>query len=189
MNYTDPNYLLYRLLMDYKASDIQEEQYRLEIIKFLSNSLDPFNRENPLGHITGSALVVDQDISSALLTHHRTLDKWFKLGGHVDENDHTPIYTGLREANEESGLQSLHFKYPYTGIFDVTVDYISHDRFIGEHNHLDVIILLLADINEPYQLSVRSSKELKWVKLTEAYKYNSMPSFLRLIKKAQLLKS
>jgi len=39
-----------------------------------------------------------------LLIHHRKLDKWLPLGGHV-ELDENPEQAALREAREESGLE------------------------------------------------------------------------------------
>ena len=38
-----------------------------------------------------------------LLIHHRKLDKWLPLGGHI-ELDEDPEQSALREAKEESGL-------------------------------------------------------------------------------------
>jgi len=38
-----------------------------------------------------------------LLIHHRKLDKWLPLGGHI-ELDEEPEQAALREAKEESGL-------------------------------------------------------------------------------------
>lgn len=39
-----------------------------------------------------------------LLVHHRNLDKWLPLGGHI-ELDEDPEIAALREAKEESGLE------------------------------------------------------------------------------------
>jgi 8-oxo-dGTP pyrophosphatase MutT (NUDIX family) len=39
-----------------------------------------------------------------LLIHHRQLDKWLPLGGHI-ELDEDPEHAALREAREESGLE------------------------------------------------------------------------------------
>jgi 8-oxo-dGTP pyrophosphatase MutT (NUDIX family) len=41
--------------------------------------------------------------SKILLIHHRKLDKWLPLGGHI-ELDEDPEIAALREAKEESGL-------------------------------------------------------------------------------------
>ena len=42
--------------------------------------------------------------SRVLLIHHRKLDKWLPLGGHI-ELDEDPEQAALREAREESGLE------------------------------------------------------------------------------------
>ena len=39
-----------------------------------------------------------------LLVHHRKLDKWLPIGGHI-ELDEDPEQAALREAAEESGFQ------------------------------------------------------------------------------------
>jgi len=51
-----------------------------------------------------------------LLVHHRTLDKWLPLGGHI-ELDEDPEQAALREAQEESGLavELLGERPPTTG--------------------------------------------------------------------------
>ena len=49
------------------------------------------------------AIFVVQD-SRILLIHHRQLNKWLPLGGHI-ELDEDPEQAALREAREESGLE------------------------------------------------------------------------------------
>ena len=51
---------------------------------------------------TVAIFVVAQD--RVLLIHHRNLDKWLPLGGHI-ELDEDPETAALREAREESGLE------------------------------------------------------------------------------------
>jgi 8-oxo-dGTP pyrophosphatase MutT (NUDIX family) len=50
---------------------------------------------------TVAIFVVDN--ARVLLIHHRKLDKWLPLGGHI-ELDEDPEQAALREAREESGL-------------------------------------------------------------------------------------
>ncbi len=50
---------------------------------------------------TVAIFVVQGD--QVLLIHHRQLDKWLPLGGHI-ELDEDPEQAALREAKEESGL-------------------------------------------------------------------------------------
>src|ERR1051325_6970351 len=49
------------------------------------------------------AIFVVRD-SKVLLIHHRKLDKWLPLGGHI-ELDEDPEQAALREAQEESGFE------------------------------------------------------------------------------------
>jgi 8-oxo-dGTP pyrophosphatase MutT (NUDIX family) len=49
------------------------------------------------------AIFVVRD-SKVLLIHHRQLDKWLPLGGHI-ELDEDPEQAAIREAREESGLE------------------------------------------------------------------------------------
>jgi 8-oxo-dGTP pyrophosphatase MutT (NUDIX family) len=51
---------------------------------------------------TVAIFVVHQ--SKVLLIHHRQLDRWLPLGGHI-ELDEDPEQAALREAREESGLE------------------------------------------------------------------------------------
>ncbi|MST00004.1 MAG: NUDIX domain-containing protein [Pedosphaera sp.] len=51
---------------------------------------------------TVAIFIVHQD--KVLLIHHRKLDKWLPLGGHI-ELDEDPEQAALREAREESGLE------------------------------------------------------------------------------------
>jgi 8-oxo-dGTP pyrophosphatase MutT (NUDIX family) len=51
---------------------------------------------------TVAIFVVEGD--RVLLIHHRQLDKWLPLGGHI-ELDEDPEQAALREAREESGLE------------------------------------------------------------------------------------
>src|SRR4029077_9516498 len=62
---------------------------------------------NPMAHIHEKidftvAIFVVHD-GKILLIHHRKLDKWLPLGGHI-ELDEEPEIAALREAKEESGL-------------------------------------------------------------------------------------
>jgi 8-oxo-dGTP pyrophosphatase MutT (NUDIX family) len=51
---------------------------------------------------TSSIFVVQED--RVLLVHHRKLNQWLPLGGHI-ELDEEPETAAMREAFEESGLQ------------------------------------------------------------------------------------
>ena len=58
------------------------------------------------GHFTSSAFIVHPATGSLLLHHHRRLDRWLQMGGHL-ENGETTAEAALREAVEESGLSDV----------------------------------------------------------------------------------
>ena len=58
------------------------------------------------GHLTASALVIDESRGKALLTFHKKLERWLQLGGHCDGDANLPG-AALRESWEESGIEGL----------------------------------------------------------------------------------
>jgi hypothetical protein len=173
------------LLEKYKAFDELEEQSQQRIITFVKTHKKCFENNFHLGHITGSAFVVDRDQRHTLLTHHSKLNRWFQFGGHSDGH-FNPLEVGWREAQEESGLASLEYIKGHEGIFDVDVHPIPARGEMPEHFHYDIRILLTADKNESYIVS-EESKDLHWVPLDEVKMYNDEPAFLRMVKKVTLL--
>jgi len=65
------------------------------------------SRDNAPGHLTGSALVVDEDRTRTLLTLHPRVGRWLQLGGHCEPADLSLRGTALREAREESGIDGV----------------------------------------------------------------------------------
>ena len=87
---------------------------------FVDSYPDCFNHSCAIGHITGSAWIVDRTGQRVLLTHHRRLRRWPQLGGHSAGNPDT-LAVALREAREESGLDVQMFDET---IFDLDVPLI-----------------------------------------------------------------
>ena len=170
------------LLNKYKPIDSPENKSKMDIIEFVKSNPKCFDNDYKLGHITGSASVVDEKIEYALLTYHPHFDKWLQFCGHSDGLSDV-LRTGYREAQEESGLKSLKFITGHEGIIDLDVHPIPPGGGMPLHNHYDVRIILMADRDEHFVVS-RESKELKWVKLENMANYNTQKAFLRLVGKA-----
>lgn len=131
------------------------------------------------GHLTASAWIVDAARTRTLLTHHRKLDRWFQLGGHVD-GEADLAAAALREAREESGLTRLRLVSPE--IFDVDRHCIPARGAEPEHWHFDVRFLIEADPAEPLGIS-EESKDLAWVRLEEVAALNPSGSIARMVRK------
>ncbi len=78
-----------------------------------------------------------------LLIHHRKLDKWLPLGGHI-ELDEDPEQAALREAKEESGLdvELLGERPPTTGPGTralLAPRFLDIHRISSTHEHIGMI--------------------------------------------------
>jgi len=85
-------------------------------------------------------VVHDQKV---LLIHHRKLDRWLPLGGHI-ELDEDPEQAALREAKEESGLEVelLGERAPTTEPGTralVTPRFLDIHRITDTHEHIGLI--------------------------------------------------
>jgi 8-oxo-dGTP pyrophosphatase MutT (NUDIX family) len=77
------------------------------VLAFLDAREDACLRECAPGHITASALVLDDTGGQVLLTLHPRLGRWVQLGGHCEDSDADIVAAALREATEESGVDGL----------------------------------------------------------------------------------
>lgn len=174
--------LLDELLM-YVPADDREAAMRKRLIAFVSEHPDALERALQIGHVTASAWIVDPTRSRTLLTHHRKLDKWLQLGGHVD-GDPDVRRAAMREAREESGLTSLRFVID--AIYDLDVHPIPARPGEPAHEHFDVRFAFEADPAEPLIVSAES-KELAWIGLDDLDAYDTDESVRRLARKTARL--
>ncbi len=95
------------ILTDWRAPDPGQDALRHAVLAFVLGRTDACHRECVPGHVTASALVLDDTGGRVLLTLHRRLGRWVQLGGHCDEDDTDIVAAALREATEESGVAGL----------------------------------------------------------------------------------
>lgn len=174
---------LMKLLVNYKTTYKEEEEYKQQIIDFLNNDEVFLGKGNKDGHITGSSWIVSRDRKKALLTYHRKLNKWLQLGGHTEENEDI-VEAALREAKEESGLSNI--KCLSEKVFDIDVHVIPERKDEKEHFHYDIRFIFQADDEEILQIS-SESKDLKWVSLDQINSFSESKSILRMVEKTQEL--
>ena len=95
------------LLRNWEAPDRGQDSLRHAVLAFLDARDDACLRECVPGHITASALVLDDSGGQVLLTLHPRLGRWVQLGGHCEDDDTDIVAAALREATEESGVDGL----------------------------------------------------------------------------------
>jgi 8-oxo-dGTP pyrophosphatase MutT (NUDIX family) len=174
---------LLRALDLYVAEDPADAAALERIRRFLSSRADPFRRDDPEGHVTGSAVVARPDGSSFLLVHHRKLGRWLQPGGHTEETDRSVFETALREAREETGVAD--FRAPIgEEILDVDVHPIPAHHRDPAHSHFDIRYLLTTAAAHDASRAEDPDRPMKWLSREDAVRSGIDESFARALRKA-----
>lgn len=164
---------------------------------FVSSTPECFLRSHTVGHMTGSALVVNTTLTKVLLTHHRKLGMWLQLGGHADGH-HLLHEVAMTEALEESGLTNLSFlgyewdlfqqKVSRPLPFDLDSHLIPANSKDCEHTHFDVRYLVVATDEIKPTVSFESL-DVRWFSIRDAREVTEERSMHRQFDKVECLRS
>jgi 8-oxo-dGTP pyrophosphatase MutT (NUDIX family) len=162
-----------------------ESKTTSRMIEFINGHSDCFERELPIGHMTGSAWLLDEGLDRALLTHHRKLNRWLQPGGHADgQSDITAVC--LREAKEESGLSEI--ELVSDALLDIDIHLIPARGSEPEHYHYDCRLLLRCLGDDAYVVS-EESHDLAWIRLSDIPVYTDEESINRMVDKTLRFKA
>lgn len=173
---------LLRELQRHRAADATEQQHLDAITALVEEAaLDALHRSHFVpGHITASAYIFDPTTERLLLHHHRRLDRWLQMGGHLEPGE-TSRHAALREGREESGIDELRFLHD--GVFDVDVHFIPAGKGEPEHRHFDVRYLVAPLGAVEVRLDPSESVDLRWFDLDEAERRIDEEAGARVIRK------
>jgi 8-oxo-dGTP pyrophosphatase MutT (NUDIX family) len=150
----------------YRAADPDEAHHHRAVLDLLSYGIEPFSRTQYVpGHITASCFIVDPASKRLLLHHHKRLDRWLQMGGHIEEGE-SVLQAALREGAEESGLRDLQMMSD--GVFDIDVHEIPAAKGEPEHSHFDIRYVVRTSQPESIMIDRAESNELAWVELDRA---------------------
>ena len=101
-----------------------------------------------------------------LLIHHRKLDKWLPLGGHI-ELDEDPEQAALREAKEESGLdvELLGERPPTTSPGTralIAPRFLDIHRISDTHEHIGMIYWARPTNSAAVKLAMAEHHDIRW---------------------------
>lgn len=136
--------------------------HQAEILAFVDRHPDALLRSCSTGHLTGSALVVDDDRERTLVMLHVKLGLWLQPGGHADGEGHLAT-VAWTEATEETGIDGLRLLGPPV---DCDIHHIPERPGEPAHLHLDTRYVVLAP---PGAVAAgnHESHALRWVTLAE----------------------
>lgn len=150
-------------LEQYKPADEDERISRDMSVQFIHTYRQAFDPTLRYGHITASALLLNQDKTKFLLMRHTKLNKWVQVGGHCDGNRDV-LAVALKEAAEESGIPLLE---PITkALFDVEVYQVKQTFMEPEHYHYDMRFLLKT-VESDTLIKNHEAQELRWFSFDE----------------------
>lgn len=151
--------LLAQQLASHTSGDKVEDHHLTRVLRLLQWLASPLDQHADPTHVTGSALVYDDD-GRALLHRHKRLGRWLQPGGHLDPGEQ-PWDAAVRETLEETGVRAWHAEdQPVLVHVDV------HEGPRG-HVHLDLRYLLRADGAAPFAPAPGESTTIDWVSGTE----------------------
>lgn len=148
-------------------------------VEFIKSHDNCFDRSLLIGHVTGSAWIINPTRTHALLIHHKKLDKWFQPGGHCD-GDPDVLHVALKEAEEETGLPMTVLS---TDLFDVDIHWIPEKGDIPRHEHFDIRFLFEAKMTDEELGSNSEVKSIRWIKLEDVRHYNAETPIMRMVSK------
>ena len=154
-----------------------DDPARDEFLRFTAEHDDALLRSCLVGHLTGSALVVEPVSERMLLLHHRKLQKWLQPGGHAD-GDGNLAAVALREATEETGIDGLRVVVPAIHL-DIHVVEPPNEL---PHRHYDVRYLVLAPEGAK-AIGNLESTALRWVTFDELAVLSDEPNLLLLARR------
>ncbi|MFZ6759943.1 NUDIX hydrolase [Undibacterium sp. Ji50W] len=170
---------LIALLNAHQPADATEAGHLQKTLSFVTHTANCCSRQTLTGHVTASAWILSPDGQAALLTHHKKLDRWLQLGGHMDDDDISVQAAATREAREESGIQDLQLLH--TALFDVDAHAIPARPNEPGHYHYDLRFLFQAR-HLDFCVS-DESHDLAWVPLATLANDSNNKSISRMAKK------
>lgn len=173
---------LIQRLNNYTITERHDFETRDRFVTFVESNPQCFERSLTIGHVTGSAWIVNPTRDRFLLTFHSKLNLWLQLGGHADGNSDI-LEVALREAREESGLDNI--RCLSTEIFDLDIHRIPEHNGVAEHYHYDVRFLFEADDSQALVIS-EESHDLRWLTSSEIRQVTQEESILRMLRKSSV---
>jgi 8-oxo-dGTP pyrophosphatase MutT (NUDIX family) len=169
-------------LRAYATADAAEDGHREAMMRLLERGEDAFSRGHfEPGHFTASCYIVDGE-GRLLLHHHRRLNRWLQMGGHVEAQE-SPDLAALREGSEESGLRDL--VNAGRGIFDLDIHPIPAAKGEPDHQHFDIRYLARTASPDAVIVDRVESNDLAWVSLGRAAELMPGPESARVLRKIE----
>lgn len=171
----------------------QEEADRdlmLELCGQYENRL--LRRDCRMAHLTASSMIFNKERTKVLMAYHNIYDSWAWTGGHSD-GEADGLATALKEAREETGIQTLCVLCPQTIALDIleVKRHIKRGKFISSHLHLNLAYVFEADEEETLHICEGENSNVGWIPLDELEEKVSekhmLPVYRKIIERVSII--
>lgn len=118
-------------------------------------------------HFCATACIIDKENKKILFIHHKKLNKWLFVGGHIEENE-DPETAVIREVKEETNLDItlLGKRYPREDDFIIP---FAMQRNVVKENHIHIDIFYIAIANDISKIKAKEDEVLnyRWFSIEE----------------------
>ena len=169
-------------LAAHQPADASETDSLRRINDLVATGDAPFSRAHYVpGHLTASAIVLDESREHVLLIFHNKLHLWLQPGGHFDAGECDPSIAAAREVLEETGL-TARWPGPVPRLHDVDVHSIPARKTEPQHFHFDLRMFMLSP-RLPVAPGDDGVAAARWVGRDEAFAMNLDPGLQRALRK------
>lgn len=172
-------------LKRYTPKNVQEEIDQKAMIAFIKNNDDVLDRDNLVAHITSSAIVVNKTMDKVLFAHHNIYNAWGWVGGHND-GDEDLLGVAIKEAKEETGVSDITVVDKEIFMVDIihVTNHLKHNKYVGDHLHLNVTYLLQANESESVQHKPDENSGVQWFLIEDCLQYVDEERMIPIYQKA-----
>lgn len=165
---------LLKILNDYLLlfPEEKERQSRLSVYLENSNDKDIIDWNNFDGHIVAGGFIYAKKEHKFLVLYHKDLKMFLYPGGHVNDNEKSPLQTAKREIIEETGLNSfkqLKLSENEQIPIDIDTHLINHNERLNlpKHYHFDFRYLFIVDKIPKITIEEEEISNYKWIDIYE----------------------
>ncbi len=167
------NFLL-KALHDYLLIFPEEQARQLRFLSYLQSHNDEeiIDWNNFDGHVVAGGFIYAKSEKKFLVLYHKDLKMFLYPGGHINNDDSTPLSASRREVKEETGLdnlEQLNISENELTPIDVDTHVIGYNErlHLPEHYHFEFRYLFTIDKISDIKVDAEELSNYKWIDMEE----------------------